>query len=44
MDLFGKEKKQKGQSSFSGKETPLADRMRPQTLEEFVDTVLHVKG
>lgn len=31
MDLFKKEKKQKG---FKG--TPLADRMRPETLEEFV--------
>jgi putative ATPase len=36
MDLFEKDKKKKGQSSFSGKETPLADRMRPETLEEFV--------
>lgn len=36
MDLFEKDKKQKGLSPFSGKETPLADRMRPQTLEEFV--------
>jgi putative ATPase len=31
MDLFGKEKKSKGL-----KTTPLADRMRPQTLDEFV--------
>jgi len=31
MDLFKKEKKSKGM-----KETPLADRMRPETLEEFV--------
>ncbi|MGB2982181.1 MAG: replication-associated recombination protein A [Candidatus Zixiibacteriota bacterium] len=31
MDLFEKGKKQKGM-----KETPLADRMRPETLEEFV--------
>ena len=31
MDLFEKEKKRKG-----SKETPLADRMRPQTLEELV--------
>ncbi len=36
MDLFEKEKKQKGQSSFSRKETPLADRMRPETMDEFV--------
>jgi putative ATPase len=31
MDLFGKEKKQKGIGR-----TPLADRMRPETLDEFV--------
>ncbi len=31
MDLFEKEKKKKG-----SKGTPLADRMRPQTLQEFV--------
>jgi putative ATPase len=31
MDLFEKDKKKKGLG-----ETPLADRMRPQTLEEFV--------
>jgi putative ATPase len=41
MDLFEKEKKRKGSSAkggsaFGGKETPLADRMRPQTLEEFM--------
>ncbi|MGB2980294.1 MAG: AAA family ATPase, partial [Candidatus Zixiibacteriota bacterium] len=31
MDLFEKGKKPKGMS-----ETPLADRMRPESLEEFV--------
>jgi putative ATPase len=36
MDLFEKGKKQKGMSAFGGNETPLADRMRPETLEEFV--------
>jgi len=36
MDLFEKGKKRKGTSAFGGKETPLADRMRPETLEEFV--------
>ena len=36
MDLFEKDKKHKGVSAFSGKETPLADRMRPETLDEFV--------
>ena len=36
MDLFEKGKKRKGSSAFGGKETPLADRMRPESLEEFV--------
>jgi len=41
MDLFEKEKKRKGlsargASAFGGKETPLADRMRPETLDEFM--------
>jgi putative ATPase len=36
MDLFEKEKKQKKSSGEGGKGTPLADWMRPQTLEEFV--------
>ena len=36
MDLFEKGKKQKGMSAVGGKETPLADRMRPESLEEFV--------
>jgi replication-associated recombination protein RarA len=36
MDLFEKGKKQKGMSAGGEKETPLADRMRPETLEEFV--------
>jgi putative ATPase len=36
MDLFEKGKKPKGISAFGGKETPLSDRMRPETLEEFV--------
>ncbi len=36
MDLFEKGKKRKGSSAFGGKETPLADRMRPESLKEFV--------
>lgn len=36
MDLFEKDKKHKGVSAFGGKETPLADRMRPETLDDFV--------
>ena len=36
MDLFEKGKKRKGTSAFGGKETPLADRVRPESLEEFV--------
>jgi len=41
MDLFEKEKKRKGLSAgggsaFGGKGTPLADRMRPETLDEFM--------
>jgi putative ATPase len=36
MDLFEKEKKRKGSSAKGGKGTPLADRMRPQTLGEFM--------
>jgi putative ATPase len=36
MDLFEKDKKQKGKSVFRGKDTPLADRMRPESLDEFV--------
>jgi replication-associated recombination protein RarA len=36
MDLFEKGKKQKGMSAGGEKETPLADRMRPEISEECV--------